>query len=164
MPPRFFEEALALAQEAAASGEVPVGAMVLQHSPDGVWNVIGRGRNRILELSDPTAHAEILAVRDACATVRSERLLDSVLVSTLEPCPMCAGAVILARIGDVIFFAPTGTGIGLVEFLELSQKADRFLNHYPSVRSEPLYSEQSAQLLRRFFAAKRAEGPANPPE
>src|SRR6185295_15041054 len=92
--------ALDLAHEAEAAGEVPVGAVVVF---DG--NVIGRGRNSPIERSDPTAHAEILALREAAAAVGNYRLEGAILYTTLEPCVMCAGALVAARIAKVVFGA-----------------------------------------------------------
>ena len=95
-----MERALALARRAAAAGEVPVGAVLVR---DG--EIIGEGYNRPISACDPTAHAEILALRQAAARVGNYRLPDSILYVTLEPCPMCAGAIVHARVKRVVFGA-----------------------------------------------------------
>ena len=96
----FMEAALQLAQEAASSGEIPVGAVVVRSG-----EIIGRGRNRREELSDPCAHAEILALRDAAKTLGDWRLGGCTLYVTLEPCPLCAGAAAMSRVSLVVFGA-----------------------------------------------------------
>ena len=93
--------ALALAREAAAAGEIPVGCVIT----DGAGNVIGRGRNRREEGADATAHAEIEAIREACRALGTWRLDGCTLYVTLEPCPMCAGAILNARIPTVVYGA-----------------------------------------------------------
>ena len=95
-----MEEALALAEESAGAGEVPVGAVIVR-----AGRVIGRGRNRMRERGDPRAHAEMEAIEEARALTGSARLDGDTLYVTLEPCPMCAGAIVLARIGRVVFGA-----------------------------------------------------------
>ncbi|HWE19858.1 MAG TPA: nucleoside deaminase [Hyphomicrobiaceae bacterium] len=144
---RHMLAALAEAEAAAARGEVPVGAVVVA---DG--RVLATAGNRTRELSDPTAHAEMLAIRAACATVNSERLPDADLYVTLEPCPMCAAAISFARIRRLYFGAldPKGGGV----------------EHGPRIFSQPschhapeLYGgieeARSARLLREFFARRR---------
>lgn len=96
----YMREALALAREAAEAGETPVGAVVV----DSAGHIIGRGRNRTQE-RDATCHAEIEAIRDAAQTLGAWRLTDCALYVTMEPCPMCAGAVLSARIGAVVYGA-----------------------------------------------------------
>src|SRR5664279_5651406 len=96
----FMRRALALAREASRADEVPVGAVVVH---DG--EVIAEGRNRIRELKDPTAHAEMLALREASRRLHRERLGGTILFTTLEPCPMCAGAAVLARVDAVVYGA-----------------------------------------------------------
>ena len=95
-----MREALQEARKAAKADEVPVGAVIVR---DG--KVIARGRNRIRELTDPTAHAEVLAIRTAAGRVNQERLLETTLYTTMEPCALCAGAIVLARIKRVVFGA-----------------------------------------------------------
>jgi len=146
--PRFLMlEALALAGEAAAAGEVPVGAVVVQ---DGV--IIGRGYNRPIGSADPTAHAEIVALRDAAARVGNYRLPDCELYVTLEPCPMCVGAMIHARIGRVVFGArdpKTGACGSVVDLPSVAA-----LNHHATFEGGVL-AEECGALLKRFFAQRR---------
>ena len=137
-------EALAEAALALATDDVPVGALVV--SPDG--RVIGRGHNEREALGDPTAHAEMTALRQAAREVSGWRLTGCTLVVTLEPCTMCAGAIVLARIATVVFGAwepKTGAAGSLWDVLR-----DRRLNHRPDVYSGVL-ADESAAMLRAFF-------------
>jgi tRNA(adenine34) deaminase len=144
-------EALALAlieaREAAVAGEVPVGAVVVQN---GV--VVGRGQNRVLRDVDPTAHAEIVAMREAARTLENYRLTGCELFVTLEPCAMCAGAMIHARLDRLIYAAadPKAGAVGSV--LEVLNHPS--LNHKMVVSSGEL-AEASAELLRSFFRERR---------
>jgi tRNA(adenine34) deaminase len=144
-------EALALALDearaAAAAGEVPVGAVVVQ---DGV--VVGRGQNRVLRDVDPTAHAEIVAMREAALTIKNYRLIGCELFVTLEPCAMCAGAMIHARLDRLVYAAadPKAGAVGSV--LEVLNHPS--LNHKMMVSSGEL-AEESAELLRSFFRERR---------
>lgn len=101
-PSEPMRRALALAREAADAGEVPIGAVVT----DAAGAIVGEGRNRPRELNDPTAHAEMLAIRAACAALGSERLVGCAIHVTLEPCPMCAAAISFARLDRVYYAAP----------------------------------------------------------
>jgi tRNA(adenine34) deaminase len=140
---RFMAEALSEARAAAAIGEVPVGAVVVH---EGV--VVGRGHNRRESWQDPTAHAEILAVRAAAASLGTWRLEGCRLYVTLEPCAMCAGAVILGRVAEVVYATPDPKG-GFVGTLgDLSRVPG--LNHHFEVTSGVCEAE-SAALLREFF-------------
>jgi tRNA(adenine34) deaminase len=141
--------ALQLAREATARGDVPVGAVVL--SPAGA--VIGQGHNRREALGDPTAHAELLALRAASAVRGSWRLTGCTLVVTLEPCTMCAGAASLSRVERVVYGA-TDPKAGAVESL-WDVLRDRRLNHRPEVISGVLAADCAA-VLREFFDAHRA--------
>lgn len=135
--------ALKLAREALEAGEVPVGCVVVNAAGD----VIGRGRNRREENRDATAHAEIEAIRQACAAVGSWRLLDCALFVTLEPCPMCAGAIINARLPVVVYGAKeenTGSCGSVINLFE-----ERY-GHRPAVYGGVLKSECEA-LLKEFF-------------
>ncbi|MCX6503115.1 MAG: tRNA adenosine(34) deaminase TadA [Microbacterium sp.] len=140
--------ALELAADAAAAGEVPVGAVVL--APDGT--VIGEGRNRREETTDPTAHAEVLAMREAAASLGSWNLDGCTLVVTLEPCLMCAGAMLQARVGRLVFGAwddkagATGSMYDVVR--------DRRLPYRAEVVGGVAEDAASA-LLRAFFDARR---------
>lgn len=144
---QFMREALSLAQHAAALGEVPVGAIVVK---DGV--IVGRGSNAPIGSQDPSAHAEILALRDAAKNIGNYRLVDCSLYVTLEPCAMCAGAIQHARIGQLVFGAkdPKTGACGSVVNLMTKDK----LNHHTEVASGVLESE-CGQLLSDFFKQRR---------
>ncbi len=153
--------ALAEAEAAARAGEVPVGAVVLAEG-----NIIGTGQNRVLRENDPTAHAEVLALRAAARTLGNYRLTGCTLVSTLEPCAMCAGAVMHARISRLLFAASDPKAGAAGSVLAVINHPD--LNHTLAVHSG-LAAERSSTLLRDFFrerrtAAKPAGGPAEPLE
>jgi tRNA(adenine34) deaminase len=144
---RFMGEALDEARSALAAGEVPVGAVLVLEG-----RVIGRGHNQPIALKDPTAHAEVLALRAAAQTVGNYRLGGAALYATVEPCVMCCGAAVLARIARVIYGAPdpkAGAARTLYRLLE-----DARLNHQAVVRGD-LRGAESATLLREFFEAKR---------
>ena len=148
---RWIAEALVVAREAASAGEVPVGAIVVR---DGV--AIARAGNRTVRDQDPTAHAEVLALRGAAVALGTWRLTDCVLYVTLEPCAMCAGASVLARVKGVVFGAwdKKGGGAGsIVDIFSLPQ-----LNHRVDVFGGVLM-EESARLLNGFFAALRSSTP-----
>mgnify|MGYP003342792962 FL=1 len=144
---QFMHEALLLAQQAAELGEVPVGAIVVK---DGV--IVGRGSNAPIGSHDPSAHAEILALRDAAKRLGNYRLVDCSLYVTLEPCAMCAGAIQHARIGQLVFGAkdPKTGACGSVVNLMTEDK----LNHHTGVASGVLESE-CGQLLSDFFKQRR---------
>src|SRR5512138_2515152 len=144
-------EALALARAAAAGGEVPVGAIALL---DGA--IVGRGANRREAAHDPTAHAELLAIQDAARTLGRWRLTGVTLVVTLEPCAMCAGAMVLARIDRLVYGAADPKAGAVGSLLDLSQ--DLRLNHRFAVERGVLADECGA-VLREFFRARRASGP-----
>ena len=143
----FMREALELAAQGAALGEVPVGAVLVR---DG--EVLGRGFNQPIGLHDPSAHAEMQAVRAAALQVENYRLPGSTLYVTLEPCNMCAGLLVHARIARVVYAASeprAGVAASQGEFF-----AQEFLNHRVLVEGG-LLAEESAQLLREFFRARR---------
>lgn len=143
----FMREAYALAEAAAAAGEVPVGAVVVK---DG--EIVGRGANRPIGTHDPTAHAEIVALRDAASRLANYRLTGCELYVTLEPCAMCVGAMLHARLARVVFGAgdpKTGACGGA---LALSSEAK--LNHQTAFEGGVL-AEPCGDLLRRFFAERR---------
>src|SRR3972149_759376 len=144
---QFMAEALALARQAAESGEVPVGAVVVK---DGA--VVGRGYNRPVSGKDPTAHAEVMALRDAAERVGNYRLGDCELYVTLEPCAMCAGAIMHARVSRVVYGAadPKSGACGSVVDLF----AERRLNHHAGVTPGVL-AEECGRMLAAFFAARR---------
>mgnify|MGYP001822372099 CR=1 FL=1 len=144
---RFMRLALAQAEKALAQGEVPVGAVVERHG-----EVIGTGYNRSIELHDPSAHAEILALRDAATVVGGWRLDGCTLVVTLEPCPMCAGAVVAARMPRVVIGAPDLEGGAALSLYNVCD--DPRLNHQAEV-IVGVEAEASAGLLRDFYAGRR---------
>jgi len=139
--------ALELAREAAADGEVPVGCVIT--GPDGA--VIGRGRNRREQTRDATAHAEIEAIREACARLDDWRLDGCALYVTLEPCPMCAGAIINARVPVVVFGAREALSGSCGSVIDLF--FERY-GHHPAVYGGVRQAECAA-LLRVFFEEKR---------
>jgi len=144
----WMRVALQEAQAATAHGDVPIGAVVVHD--DG--RVLGRGRNERELREDPTAHAEVLALREAAAALGSWRVLESTLYVTLEPCTMCAGAIVLSRIPRVVF-ATTDPKAGAAGSV-LDVLADTRLNHRPEVVGGVL-ADEAADLLRSFFRARR---------
>jgi len=145
---QFMREALAEARQALAEGEVPVGAVVVS-----AGEVIGRGHNSPVSLGDPTAHAEVLALRDAARKVGNYRLPGATLYVTVEPCPMCAGACLQSRVMRVVFGArdpKAGAVVSLYRLLE-----DPRLPHRAEV-VEGVLAEECGALLQMFFRQKRA--------
>lgn len=145
---RHMDIALEEARAAAARGEVPVGAVVV--APDGT--VVARAGNRTRELNDPTAHAEILALRAACAAAGSERLPEHSLYVTLEPCPMCASAISQARIARLYYGAADPKSGGVAHGPRIFTHPQ--CHHVPQVYDTISASEAEA-LLKRFFAERR---------
>jgi tRNA(adenine34) deaminase len=142
-----MQEALALAREAGARGEVPVGAVALFEG-----RIVGRGANARETARDPTAHAELLAVQEAARTLGRWRLTGVTVLVTLEPCTMCAGAMVLARIDRLVYAASDPKAGAVGSLLDLSQ--DARLNHrFPVERG--LLGEEAGELLRSFFRARR---------
>ena len=150
----WMELALREARTAEEHGDVPIGCVVERHG-----EVIGTGRNERERRGDPTAHAEVLALREAAAAVGSWRVLDATLYVTLEPCAMCAGAIVLARVPRIVFGTadPKAGAAGSV----LDVLAEPRFNHRPVVESGVLQPE-CAGLLLEFFAARRDAGRAAP--
>ena len=147
----YMQAALALAEEAALAGEVPVGAVVVK---DGV--IVGRGRNAPITQHDPSAHAEIQAMRDAARNLGNYRLVGCTLYVTLEPCAMCCGAMQHARIARVVYGASdpkTGACGSVVDLM-----AEARLNHHAVVEGGVL-AEQCGQRLSQFFAERRLRKP-----
>lgn len=145
----FMREALALAQQAAAAGEVPVGAVVVK---DG--QIVGRGSNAPISKHDPTAHAEIAAMRDAAQRLGNYRLVGCELFVTLEPCVMCVGAMFHARIGRVVYGArdpKTGSAGSVLDLF-----AEARLNHHATIEGGVL-AEECGKVLSDFFAMRRAQ-------
>jgi tRNA(adenine34) deaminase len=146
----WMEEALRAAQRALEAGEVPVGAVVVH-----AGQIVGRGWNRNLTDSDPTAHAEIIALREAGAKLGNHRLGHCELFATIEPCPMCAGALVHARLKRLIYGADDPKAGAVQSVIEVLNHPK--LNHRMEVRRGVL-AGRSAELLQTFFRARRAEG------
>jgi tRNA(adenine34) deaminase len=146
-----MRRALAEARAALATGDVPVGAVVLDQAGD----VIGVGRNIREAEDDPTGHAEVVALRAAAAARREWRLDGCTLVVTLEPCTMCAGAAVLARVARIVFAAYDAKAGAAGSLWDVVR--DRRLNHRPEVVAGVL-AEESAALLDDFFATQRSHG------
>lgn len=143
-----MSEALAEARAAAARGEVPVGAVLLD--PQG--RVVARAGNRTREMSDPSAHAEILVIRQACAALGSERLPGHTLYVTLEPCAMCAAAIAAARIARVVYGASDPKSGGVAHGARVFSHPQA--HHRPEVLDGICEAEAEA-LLKEFFAGRR---------
>ncbi|SIQ75806.1 tRNA adenosine(34) deaminase TadA [Aquipseudomonas alcaligenes] len=145
---RFMREALALAAEGAQRGEVPVGAVLVQ---DG--EVIGRGFNCPISTSDPSAHAEMVAIRAAAAAVQNYRLPGSTLYVTLEPCSMCAGLIVHSRIARVVYGTTepkAGVAVSRGQFF-----SQDFLNHRVLIEGG-LLAQECSEMLSAFFKARRS--------
>lgn len=143
----YMREALALAQQAWAAGEVPVGAVVVH---DG--NIVGRGFNAPISRHDPSAHAEMMALRDAAQTLQNYRLPGVTLYITLEPCAMCSGAMLHARVARVVFGAAdlkTGAAGSVLNLFDETR-----LNHHAELTGGVL-AEECGALLSAFFAERR---------
>src|SRR4030088_1595286 len=139
--------ALREAERALEHEDVPIGAVIVHNG-----EVIGAGHNERELRSDPTAHAEMIALREAARSLGTWRVLETVMYVTLEPCAMCAGAIVLARVPRVVFGAAdpkAGAAVSVVRVLDVPQ-----LNHRPQVQSG-LLAEDCAELLRAFFADRR---------
>ena len=143
----YMREALTLALEAQAAGEVPVGAVVVLGG-----EIVGRGRNATIGSNDPTAHAEMLALRQACSRTENYRLEDAILYSTLKPCVMCAGALVGARVATLIFAARDLRFGGVRSKFRLADS--ELLNHRVEV-VEGVLAVESVLLLRKFFEPLR---------
>ena len=143
----FLREALELAREAEGGGEVPVGAVVVV---DG--RVLGRGRNSPISRNDPTAHAEILALREAAAAIGNYRLEGATMYATLEPCVMCAGALVAARVSRLVFGARDLRFGGVRSKFRLADTD--VLNHRVEI-VEGVLGAECAELLQRFFSSRR---------
>ena len=143
-----MREALRLAREAAEAGEVPVGAVVAR---DGT--LIGRGRNSPIARNDPTAHAEILALREAAEQIANYRLEGATLYCTLEPCVMCAGALVAARVGRLVFGARDLRFGGVRSKFQL---ADSDVLNHQLVVVEGILGPECVELLREFFEGRRS--------
>ena len=144
----FMSEALSEARAAQSRGEVPVGAVII--APDG--QVVARAGNRTRERNDPTAHAEILAIRAACQTLGRDRLPDHDLYVTLEPCPMCAAAISFARLRRLYYGAADPKSGGVAQGPRLFSHPQ--CHHVPEV-FDGLAADESAALLQGFFQERR---------
>ena len=142
-----MQKALRAAERAYDAGEVPVGAVVVKDD-----RIIGRGRNRVEQFQDPTAHAEIIAITAACDTLETKFLTDCTLYVTLEPCPMCAGAVVNARLERLVFGA-FDEKAGAASTLYNIPRDER-LNHQAEIVSG-VERERAAGLLQAFFRVRR---------
>jgi tRNA(adenine34) deaminase len=142
-----MKTALGEARSAAAAGEVPIGAVAVHEGA-----IIGRGQNRVLRDKDPTAHAEIVAIRAAAAALGNYRLTGVTLYVTLEPCAMCAGAMIHARLERLVYAAPDPKAGAAGSVLSVVNHPR--LNHQMQVE-QGILAEESAELLRRFFRERR---------
>jgi len=144
---KWMAYAIALAEKAQAEGEVPVGAVLVEND-----TLVGEGWNQPITDNDPTAHAEIQAIRNACNNVDNYRLPNTTLYVSLEPCIMCAGAIIHARIARVVFAAPepkTGAVGSYINVFELEN-----LNHRVEIE-QGILKEQSSEMLKQFFRLRR---------
>lgn len=142
-----MQEALTLARKAGAVGEVPVGAVVVKQGA-----IIGRGWNHPIAAHDPTAHAEIIAIREAARTLENYRLTDTTLYVTLEPCAMCAGAMVHARVSRLVFGAPDPRAGAAGSLFNIVQTP--VLNHRVDLAGGVL-AEQCGELLKGFFSQRR---------
>ncbi|MGD8369701.1 MAG: tRNA adenosine(34) deaminase TadA [Desulfobacterales bacterium] len=145
---KFMKLALSEARAAAAAGEVPVGAVIT----DPTGRILAWGRNRTVELSDPTAHAEILVLRQAARTLVNYRLTGTVLYCTIEPCPMCMGALVHARVARLVYGAADTRWGAAGSLYDLS--GDTRLNHRIEVDSGVM-ADECRQLMQHFFRARR---------
>jgi len=146
----WMEEALRAAQRALEAGEIPVGAVVVCRG-----EIVGRGWNRNITDSDPTAHAEIVALRQAGANLGNHRLGDCELFVTIEPCPMCAGALVHSRVKRVVYGADDPKAGAVHSVMEVLNHPK--LNHRTEIRKGVL-AGRSAELLQSFFRSRREEG------
>jgi tRNA(adenine34) deaminase len=147
---RWMRLALREAERAAEAGEVPVGAVVVRGG-----EIVGRGHNQVERLADPTAHAELLAISAACQTLGSKVLTGCTLYVTLEPCPMCAGAIVWSRVSRLVFGAFDEKAGAASTLYHIPQ--DARLNHQVETVSG-VEAEAAAELLQRFFRARRLTG------
>src|SRR3954451_9933259 len=143
----YMRQALALAEEAQAAGEVPVGAVIVL---DGA--VIGAAGNETIARQDPTAHAEMLAIRQACVRISNYRLEGAAVYSTLEPCVMCAGALVAARVEKLVFASRDQRFGGVRSVVRLADS--ELLNHRVEI-IEGVLGVEAVQLLQQFFESRR---------
>lgn len=146
----FMQAALAEARAAGERDEVPIGAVVV-HA--GTGEIIARTGNRTIDYKDPTAHAEILAIREACEKTGAQRIPEYDLYVTLEPCAMCAAAISFARIRRVVFAAPDPKGGGVIHGGRFYEQPT--CHHRPETATLPALAEECGGLLKSFFASRR---------
>ncbi len=146
---KYMHQSLLLAQKAADEGEIPVGALVVHNN-----KIIGKGYNQVEMLKDPTAHAEMLAISAACATIETKYLLDCTLYVTLEPCPMCAGAIVHSKLKRLVFGATDDKAGGCGSIFNIVE--NKRLNHQVEVVQGVLEADCSA-LLKSFFKKLRTD-------
>lgn len=151
---KYMKEAMDCARVAQESGEVPVGAIVV----DKEGNIIGRGFNKVIADADPTAHAEIMAIRQAAKVKKNYRLEKCTLYVTLEPCPMCAGAIMNSRFSRLVYGVPDEKGGAVDNLCRLFSYPT--LNHHTKVTSG-VCAEECLKLLKNFFEEKRKKEPSN---
>lgn len=145
----FMRQALELAKQGAAKGEVPVGAVLVCKG-----EIIGRGFNQPISLHDPSAHAEVVAIRAAAEKIKNYRLIDTTLYVTLEPCSMCAGLLVHARISRLVFGAREPKAGVITSQEQFFNKP--FLNHHLLIEGGVL-ADESTELLRDFFKMRRSQ-------
>jgi tRNA(adenine34) deaminase len=150
----FMQLALREAEAALAAGEVPIGAVVVHHDATGGGRVIASAHNQREQLRDPTAHAEMIAITQAAEALGNWRLTDCTLYVTLEPCPMCAGAIVLARIPRIVYGAADPKAGAVTTLYQLLN--DPRLNHCAEVVAGIL-AQQCGEILSRFFQQKRQD-------
>jgi tRNA(adenine34) deaminase len=150
---KWMRRALRLAQEAEGAGEVPVGCVIVGSAGERSVGIIGEGRNSPIQLLDPTANAEMLALRQAALAAGNYRLEDATVYCTLEPCPMCAGAMVAARVKKLVFAARDLRFGGVRSKFQIADSP--LLNHRLEIVEGVLGTESTA-LLQRFFTERRA--------
>ena len=146
---KFMALAMAEAQSAADRDEVPIGAILVDYK---TGQIIARTSNRTIENADPTAHAEILAIRDGCRAAGAQRIPDCDLYVTLEPCAMCAAAIAFARIRRLVFAASDPKGGGVLHGGKFYEQPTC---HHKIVVEHGLMADEAGQILKTFFAARR---------
>lgn len=144
----FMRQALELAKGAKSRNEVPIGAIVVQNN-----QIIGRGYNQVQMLNDPTAHAEMIAITAACGTLEQKYLKNCTLYVTLEPCPMCAGALVWSKIDRLVFGASDSRAGACGSVFNLTQ--NKKLNHRLEV-TQGILEEECSHILKHFFSETRA--------
>ncbi|MEW6096711.1 MAG: tRNA adenosine(34) deaminase TadA [bacterium] len=143
----FMQQAILEAEKAYENGEVPVGAIIVLDD-----KIVAKAYNQILKLKDPTAHAEILAIKEATTYLKNERLINTTIYVTIEPCPMCAGALVLARVKSLVYGADDHKTGACGSIINIAQHPS--LNHQLSVQ-KGILEEEAKALIQRFFKERR---------